>query len=89
MIAENTQRINEIEKRIRAALQPTYLEIIDDSAKHRGHAGAASGAGHFSVIISAAQFEGLSLIACHRKVYEAVGDFIPKEIHALQIQVKR
>lgn len=86
---QNNHRLAEIEQRIRKQLNPSYLEIIDDSAEHHGHAGAASGAGHFTIIISSTQFNDKSLVACHRMVYDAVGDLMHSEIHALRIQVKR
>jgi len=67
------------------ALAPTRLEIRDDSAQHVGHAGAASGAGHFSVTIVSEQFLGLARIARHRAVLDRVGDLIPYPVHALAI----
>jgi BolA family transcriptional regulator, general stress-responsive regulator len=76
-------------ERIRAALQtlnPSHLEVIDDSARHRGHAGAASGLGHFNVVIYADVFAGLSPIAKHRLVYQALGSLMETDIHALGIQ---
>jgi BolA family transcriptional regulator, general stress-responsive regulator len=75
--------------RIRAALQslnPSFLDVIDDSAKHRGHAGAASGLGHFNVVIYTDAFVGLSPLARHRLVYQALGDLMRTDIHALGIQ---
>jgi BolA protein len=68
-----------------ATLSPTTLEIRDDSDKHVGHAGAASGAGHFSVTIVSEHFLGLTRIARHRAVLERVGDLIPYPVHALAI----
>jgi BolA protein len=68
-----------------AALEPTHLEIIDESHLHAGHEGAKGGAGHFRVIISSAQFQGLSALARHRLVYDRVHDLIPYPVHALAI----
>ena len=68
-----------------AALAPTRLEIRDDSARHVGHAGAASGAGHFSVTIVSEHFLGLTRLARHRAVLARVGDLIPYPVHALAI----
>jgi BolA protein len=68
-----------------AALEPSSLEIIDDSAKHAGHAGSGGG-GHYSVTIESSQFTGKSTIIRHRLVYQAVGDLIPTGIHALSIR---
>ena len=68
-----------------AALAPTVLEIRDDSAAHAGHAGAASGGGHFSVTIVSEHFLGLTRLARHRAVLDRVGDLIPYPVHALAI----
>jgi BolA family transcriptional regulator, general stress-responsive regulator len=73
-----------LEERL-AALSPTRLEIRDDSAKHAGHAGAASGARHFSVTIVSEHFLGLTRVARHRAILERVGDLIPYPVHALAI----
>jgi BolA protein len=77
-----------IRTRLVEALNPKVLEIIDESAKHAGHAGAASGGGHFIVQIVSAAFEGKNLIQRHRLVYDAVDDIMHTEIHALSIQAK-
>ncbi len=82
-----TDRVTWIKQRLQASLSPTHLEVIDQSEQHRGHAGAASGAGHFAVRIQAVAFEGLSRVQCHRLVYDALGEAIGPEIHALQIQI--
>jgi BolA protein len=65
---------------------PTRLEIRDDSVRHAGHAGAASGGGHFEVVIVAALFEGKPLLDRHRMVNEALGGMIGREIHALGLR---
>jgi BolA protein len=75
-----------LEARLRAALQPTTLEITDDSHQHAGHAGAADGRGHFTVLIIAERFTGVPVVRRHRLVYEAVGDMMTSDIHALSIQ---
>jgi len=80
------ERIAQIRTRLAEALQPESLEIIDESAKHAGHAGAASGGGHFIVQIVAAAFQDKSLIQRHRMVYDALGDMMQHDIHALSIQ---
>jgi BolA protein len=80
-------RVAEIEQKLRAALQPTRLEIEDESHKHAGHAGAReSGGGHFNVIIVSAAFVGKSLLQRHRLIYDALGETMRREIHALSIQ---
>lgn len=75
-----------IEKRLRDALSPTYIEVIDESHLHIGHEGAKSGASHFSVVIVCKQFESLTLIKRHQLIYQQLKDLIPKEVHALKIK---
>ena len=77
-----------IRERLTRELDPLELEIVDESAKHAGHAGAASGGGHFIVTIVSPAFENKTLIQRHRLVYNAVGDIMHSEIHALSIQAK-
>jgi BolA protein len=72
-------------RRFEAKLQPVELVLDDDSAAHAGHAGAASGGGHYNVRIVSLQFEGLKLVTRHRLVYDSVHDMMHKEIHALAI----
>jgi len=74
-----------IEQRLRKALDPVELDVIDESAAHAGHAGAASGGGHFRVILVAKEFEGLSQLARQRRVYEILGDEMKSAIHALSM----
>lgn len=69
-----------------AALAPTVIDLADDSAEHAGHAGAAAGGGHFSLLIVSEQFAGLTPIARHRAVLARVGDLIPHPVHALAIR---
>jgi BolA family transcriptional regulator, general stress-responsive regulator len=71
-----------------ASLEPSHLEVIDDSARHAGHAGAATGLGHFNVVIASAKFVGMNAIARHRAVYQALGTLMQSDIHALSIQAK-
>ena len=79
-------RTEKIRARLQQTLAPIQLEIIDESAKHAGHAGAASGGGHFIVKIVSSAFTDRSPIQRHRLVYEAVDDMMHREIHALSIQ---
>ncbi len=79
-------RVAAIEERLRSALQPTELEVIDDSHRHVGHAGAREGRGHFSVLVVSERFRGLPVVRRHRLVYEAVGEMMQADIHALSIQ---
>ena len=85
---DREQRPAEIERRLRAALAPASLEIVDDSHKHAGHAGARDGRGHFSVEIVSPAFEGKALLARHRMVYAALGELMQTDIHALAIQAR-
>jgi BolA protein len=75
-----------IEQRLRATLDPVALDIEDESHKHAGHAGAKSGGGHFRMRIVSPQFSGLDAVARHRLVYQALGEAMGREIHALSIQ---
>jgi BolA protein len=78
-------RAGRLQARLRAALQPTELQVIDDSHLHAGHAGAAGGHGHFTVRLVSERFVGLPVVRRHRLVYEAVGDMMQTDIHALSI----
>ncbi len=72
--------------RIRARLQvlaPLELRLDDDSAQHAGHAGAASGGGHYRLHLTSAAFAGRSRVARHRLVYDSLGDLMQREVHAL------
>lgn len=71
-----------------ATLEPTRLEIVDDSASHAGHAGARSGGGHFLLTIVSPRFTGLGTMARHRLVYTAAGDLMNGPIHALSIAAR-
>ena len=72
---------------LQKALQPTELEIRDDSAAHAGHAGAREG-GHFHVRIASPRFVGLSAVARHRLVYDAAGSLLKSQVHALSIEAR-
>lgn len=78
-------RLGKIRERLQAALAPLEIELDDESALHAGHAGAASGGGHYRVKIVSAKFEGVKLVMRHRLVYDSVHDMMHKEIHALAI----
>jgi BolA protein len=77
--------IERIEQRL-AVLEPDSVELVDDSAKHAGHAGARGGGGHFELIIVSARFEGKSSQARHRMIHAALGDMLQREIHAIAIK---
>ena len=79
-------------ERIRAKLEenlaPRQLDVVDDSERHRGHAGYQEGGeSHFNVTISSEKLDGLSRIARHRAVHDALGKDLMGEIHALAITV--
>ena len=76
--------LEEIERRLQV-LEPKQIEITDDSVKHRGHAGAKAGGGHFQLRIVADCFSGISALSRHRLVYDALGSLMTREIHAISI----
>ena len=78
---------SDIEAALRAALAPTEREVHDDSAAHAGHAGAREGR-HFSLRVTSERFNGLSRVARHRVVYDALRNLIPQGIHALAIDAR-
>lgn len=69
-----------------ATLQPSRLEIADDSALHAGHEGAKGGGGHYRLTIVSPQFAGKSTVARHRMIYAALGPMMQTQIHALAIR---
>lgn len=77
-----------IEAALRAAFAPRELLVIDESAAHRGHAGAASGGGHFRVRMTSERFRGVSRIGRHRLVYDALRSELDGEIHALALELE-
>lgn len=80
-------RMQAMRTRLEAAFDPRELTIQDDSHKHVGHAGAATGKGHFTVRIRAQAFADMALLARHRAIYAALGDLMDTDIHALAIDV--
>jgi BolA protein len=78
-------RVERIHMLLAEALTPALLEVNDDSHLHAGHAGAASGGGHYRVKIVSERFEGLRLVMRHRLVYDAVQAMMHTDIHALAI----
>ena len=83
--AADTPRIARMRAQFNAALQPTAMEIVDDSHLHAGHAGARDGKGHYSVRIVSPKFIGLRPMARHQLVYASVADMMHTDIHALSI----
>lgn len=88
MTGDLQQRAQRMAERLRQRLQPTFLEVIDESAAHAGHAGAnGSGWGtHFRVRIASPLFTNQSRVARHRLVYDALQDFIAQGVHAIAIE---
>ena len=79
----------EIERRLRAALDPAHLVVTNDSARHRGHSGDdGSGESHFTVEVVSARFEGMSRVERQRAVNSALADLLKDHIHALAIKAR-
>jgi len=69
-----------------AALEPQSIDLLDETGKHAGHAGARAGGNHFRLTIVSPRFSGKDQIARHRMIYAALGSLMQREIHALAIQ---
>lgn len=82
------ERVARIRARIEAALQPVSLDVVDESHRHAGHEGARDGRGHFRVRIVSAAFAGKSLLARHRLVFDALGEMMRTDIHALAVEAR-
>ncbi|MBS0505571.1 MAG: BolA family transcriptional regulator [Proteobacteria bacterium] len=79
----------EIEKRLIEALAPAHLAVVDDSEKHRGHAGHdARGESHFTVTVVSAAFEGQNRVARQRMVNAALAELLRDRVHALAMVTK-
>lgn len=79
-----TTLLEEITSRLQY-LEPTILELMDESVMHAGHQGN-SGGGHFQLKMTSSHFFGKSQIMRHRLIYQSLAELIPKQIHALSIQ---
>ena len=87
--ASNGPVATEMLKRLRSALAPTVVELVDDSEKHRGHGGYnPAGESHFSLNIESAVFTGKSRVERQRLVYGALGDLMKERVHALSIRAR-
>ncbi|MCH9695840.1 MAG: BolA family transcriptional regulator [Gammaproteobacteria bacterium] len=84
----NEHRIELIEKKLKQAFSPKELLVKDQSHLHAGHAGAKDGRGHFDVVISAAKLSDCSRVQAHRLIYDALGDLMQTDIHALKISIR-
>jgi len=83
-----SERVEAIRRRLTATLAPVELAIEDESHRHAGHAGARDGRGHFRVRIVSAAFAGKPPLARHRAVYDALGELMQTDIHALAIDAR-
>ena len=79
------QRIAQIKALLASGLAPLECDVVDESALHAGHAGAASGGGHYRLRLVSSRFEGQPRVARHRLVYDALHDMMQNDIHALAI----
>ena len=86
MGSASAERRERIESKLRERLEAAHVEVIDESHLHAGHAGAASGGGHFRATIVSELFEGLSAVAAQRLVYQALAEEMGSEIHALAMK---
>ena len=77
--------VRSIEQKL-AALEPSRMELADESALHAGHAGAKAGGGHYRLTIVSHQFSGKNTLARHRMIYAALGPMMQQQIHALAIR---
>ncbi len=83
---DNRERISAMKQKLEEHLSPSELIIEDESHHHAGHAGAKEGKGHFRIKICSEKFQGLRLLQQHRLVYDALGEMMQNDIHALSIQ---
>ncbi len=79
-------RVAQIRSRLETELEPDELDVIDDSHRHAGHAGARDGRGHFQVRILSRAFAGKRTVERHRMVYAALGSLMQTDIHALGLE---
>jgi BolA protein len=80
-----TDRMDRMRVRLLETFAPLECQLEDESALHAGHAGAASGGGHYRLRLISANFEGLSRVNRHRLVYDCLADMMHTDIHALAI----
>ena len=81
---------SQLAARLTSQLQPSQLQVIDESGDHAGHVGSNGSAfgTHFRVQITSPQFAGKSRVACHRLVYDALQPFIDQGVHAIAIETQ-
>ena len=76
----------ELIKQKLSVLEPLRIEIVDESARHAGHAGAKSGGGHYLLTIVSPKFAGKSALERHRLIYTVLQEMMHKNIHALSVK---
>ena len=78
-----------IRAKLQAAFAPDHMELLDDSARHAGHAGAsAAGESHFRLVLRAAAFNGKSRVARQKMVFDALAEEMAGRVHAFSMQVE-
>ena len=82
----NHDRATIIRIKLEETLQAVHVHVEDDSAQHAGHLGAQGGGGHYRVLVVSPHFEGLSRVAAQRLVYQALGELMTTDIHALEMR---
>lgn len=85
MADAGTNTIERMQQKL-GTLAASEIAIEDESVLHAGHEGAKSGGGHYRLRIISDEFSGLAPLARHRLVYEALGELMQRDIHALSIQ---
>jgi BolA protein len=78
--------VQAIENALRDKLEAQHVAVIDQSSLHEGHPSSQGGGGHFQVVVVSDRFRGLSRLAAQRVVYEALGDLMANDIHALSMR---
>jgi BolA protein len=88
LVAKNRWAVTTVQsiERLLAGLEPEFIELSDDSARHAGHAGAREGGGHYQLTVVSPRFAGKSRLERHRMVYAALGSLMQREIHALALR---
>lgn len=78
-----------IEEKLKKKFKPTYLDLIDETYKHKNHRSLGSGARNYTLIIKSDSFNDLSTLKAHQDIYSCLSAFIGKDIHALSIKIMR
>lgn len=82
-----SERLSHIRQQL-SSLQPSHLDIIDESHLHAGHAGAKGGGGHYRIYLVSADFVGKNTMSRHRMVYSALAELLKRDIHALTLRTE-